>query len=240
MPGVADERVEDPEVGAVGVRQRRERVVVGRLRRQAALHVGRQVEAEHVRRERDLGERHLRGRATPRRSRRRRGTRGRPRRPRACAATMRLHLVLQLGGRARDRAGDHDGVARAAGPGARQRVLRVGVGDDDRGRVDVELLGDDLRDDRLGAVAPQRLRVQRDDDLPGRVDLQARALGARRRRELRLVEPEPELRRAEDAALLRGDDADPDVAALGARAIALGDPVRRSRPPRAPSRATPW
>ncbi len=105
--------------------------------------------------------------------------------------------------------------------------------------IDVELLGDDLRDDGLGAVAPHRLRVQRDDDLAGRVDLQARALGARGRRELRLVEPEPELRRAEDAALLRGDDADADVPPLGARAFAARRPSGRSRPPRAPSRARP-
>ena len=36
VPGVADERVEDPEVGAIVVRQRRQRVVVGRLRREPA------------------------------------------------------------------------------------------------------------------------------------------------------------------------------------------------------------
>ncbi len=60
---------------------------------------------------------------------------------------------------------------------------------------------------------------------PGRVDADARALGARRRRELRVVEPEPELGRAEDASLLRGDDADPDVAAFGPRLLAIVDPV---------------
>src|SRR6185503_19806794 len=66
----------------------------------------------------------------------------------------------------------------------------------------------------------------RHGDLPGRVDLQARALRARRRRERRLVEPEPELGGAEHAALLRRDDTDPDVAPLGPRTVALGDPAR--------------
>ena len=59
VPGVADERIEDAEVGAIGVRQRRQRVVVGRLRREPARHVGRQVEPEHVRRHRDVGEREV-------------------------------------------------------------------------------------------------------------------------------------------------------------------------------------
>ena len=59
MPGVADERVEDAEVGAVVVGQRRERMVVRRLRREAALHVRRQVEPEHVRRQRDLAQRQV-------------------------------------------------------------------------------------------------------------------------------------------------------------------------------------
>ena len=81
------------------------------------------------------------------------------------------------------------------------------------------------RDDGLGAVPPHRLRVQRDDDLAGGVDREARALGARGGRELRVVEPEPELRRAEHAPLLRGDDADPDVAALGPRLVPVGDPA---------------
>src|SRR6202011_6199857 len=59
VPGVADERVEDAEVGAVGGRYRRQWVVVGGLRGEAALEIGRQVEAEHVRTERDLAERQL-------------------------------------------------------------------------------------------------------------------------------------------------------------------------------------
>ena len=224
VPGVADERVEDAEVGAIVARQRRQRVVVGRLRGEAALHVGRQVEPEHVRAERDLGQREL--------------AVGHAAHAHRAVAELEvalgdlelvgdeaLDLVLELGRGARHGARDHDRVARAAGTGAGQRVLRVGVGHRDRARVDVELLGHDLRDDGLGAVAPERLRVQRDDDAAGRVDLQARALGARGGRELGLVEPEPELGRAEDAALVRRHDADADVPALGAGALALGHPV---------------
>src|SRR5207247_8266916 len=76
-----------------------------------------------------------------------------------------------------------------------------------------------------GAGAPERLRVQRDDDAAGRVDLDARALRAARGRELGLVEPEPELGGAEHAALLRGNYANADVTALCARLVAHALPM---------------
>ncbi len=157
---------------------------------------------------------------------RRRGTRGRPPPPRACRAAMRRIFVLQLRGRARHGARDHHRVARAARPGARQRVLRVGVRDDDRrrGRRRTPRPRPARRRSRGCCPTATASAASRRCCPVGsicRLALSGLEVGVNSR----LVEPEPELGRAEDAALLRGDDADADVPALGARLLPVGDPV---------------
>ena len=81
------------------------------------------------------------------------------------------------------------------GPVRGQPVARAGVDDADVVRLAAELLGDELRDHRLRAVAPERARVQRRREVAGRADAQRDALGHRGHGRGRLVEPEPELGR---------------------------------------------
>ena len=89
-------------------------------------------------------------------------------------------LLLDLGGRALDRAGEHHRGAGAARPGGREPVAAAVVDDRDVVRVAVELLGDELRDHRLRAVAPERAGVQRRGDPAGGVDLERHATPASR------------------------------------------------------------
>jgi hypothetical protein len=69
-------------------------------------------------------------------------------------------LLLDLDGRALDRAGEHHRGAGAARAGGREPVAAAVVDDGDVVRAAVELLGHELRHHRLRAVAPERAGVQ--------------------------------------------------------------------------------
>src|SRR6516165_12174499 len=74
-----------------------------------------------------------------------------------------------------DGAGEHDGKAAAAGPGAIEAVITVAVRNDDVLGIDLQLFGENLSRDGLRAISPER-RLQCDIDLAGRVHLQRHAL----------------------------------------------------------------
>ena len=222
MTHVAHDRIEHPQVGAVRVGLSRVRVIVCEARVEAAVAVVRQAQAEIVGLQRDLRDRHAPVGAAD-----------------ADAPVTQLEvlfarlekvprdleqLALDVGRGPRDCPGDHHRVAAAAGPRPHQSLVGVGVGDLDVRRVDRELLGHDLGCHRLRTVAPER-RIERHKRFARRVDLDVHALGRAGQREARLMVPEPELGRAEDAALLATRQADADVAALLAR---LGLPTAPS------------
>ena len=146
-------------------------------------------------------------------------------------------LVADLRRGALDRAGDHDREPASARAAARQPCPRSRVDDRHALGLDAELLGDALRDHRLGAVAPEGRRVERRSDAAGRVDAERDALGdARHEDALAPVEEPPFVRRV-DAALLASDDADSDVAAFLPEALLLAAQTAGGRRARAPCRA---
>ena len=220
--------------------QRRQRVVVGVARFESAgqLRIVGQRQAEEVRLHRHLGDRHFEpGRALD-----------------ADLAAAEFEIVragfehvaghaleffLDDRGGAGDRPGDHDRVAAAARPGAREgrdrcpnRSTLMSAGSM------LELLGEHHGGHRLGAVAPAR-RMQRDHRLAGRVDLDRGAFRRAGQREARLAVEHPEFGRAEHALFLAAGDADADISPLRARTPAASRASFRSRASRSAMSSAP-
>src|SRR5262249_43704684 len=86
--------------------------------------------------------------------------------------------------------------------------------DGDLRRIDAELLGHRLRNNRLGTIAPEG-REHRHDELAGGPQAQTHAL--RDGGEPRRVVPEPEFSGPVDAALLGGGEANAEIASLLSR-----------------------
>ena len=220
---MGDDRVEGPEVRAVGGWRRRERVVIGVARVEPGLQLGREAHLEEVGVDRDVGERET----ALGDSRDRHLAVGQHEILRARLEQVRRDpedLLLEFSRGPGHGAGEHHRQAAAAGAGGRQGAERVLVEHADRGRVDAELLGQDLRHDGLRTVPPER-GAERHGELTALSDADGDPLGGGRHREARLLVPEPELGRAVDAALLAGREADPDVTPRGAEARLLLPPA---------------